>query len=287
MGILGRVWYGGQRLGLKILMEGPDGWYIGGDRPVPTLIAPFSDETYEAIELAGITSTGPGLNDWIVAGDGATILIGGLFAEADAVFYDSTGLIFSERWLDLGEGGLETYAGHFGTFVDNPTVTSTRWRWKSPVSSGGTTTGAGIIGELGYVLAGVLTGDRLQDVGDFVLRQVANLDPDYSHAVFVGDRQAAGPPGNPWLATAAGAFTRLNTDLNTAIPKGDLVDLVLYEKSISFYFGAFTSAGLKTLTITPHAITEGGIVTTGSPFPVQYYEYDPALFSPIDASYHP
>jgi hypothetical protein len=113
---------------------------------------------------------------------------------------------------------------------------------------------------------------------------VPNLD--LSYAVFRGDAPAFGfSSGNPWLASAAGTFTRLSTDLNAAIPRSDLIGLTLYERDQDFIDDQpWATAGEHMLTITPHTLTTGGTVTTGSTFPVAYQAPNPAAYFSWDAS---
>lgn len=261
---------------LKMLFEGPDGFYVGGWNQEPVLIAPLSNPTYPVIRLRGITATGKGQGDWLAAGwarDAAFLW--------RIVFYGPAGLIAEYTFADWS--GILT-AGHFAS-IDLQSADLFRW---ATATANGTGTSPDFI--QGFVLPSVFAGTRLNPLGSVTqtMRQSIVPNPALSYAVFLGDESAnpaTYPNGNPWLASAGGSFTRLSTDLNAAIPRSDLIGLTLYERDQDFLGAApWANAGEHTLTITPHAITTGGTVATGSTFPVKYQAPDPAQYFTWDAS---
>ena len=258
---------------LKILLEGNDGYYVGGWTPTPVFVAPFSNATYSEISLLGITATGPGPNDWLVGGYAVASNVGRL------VFYNHTGLI-----LDYPVPAFTfTYvaSGHFATVAN---FAADIFHWATPDGNAGTESSADFVH--GFVLPNVFAGRRLSDFNN-TMRQ--NLVPslDLSYALFVGWNGILPdyPSGNPWLASASGTFTRLDTDLNSAIRRCDLIGLTLYEKADNFiYEQPWPSAGEHSLTITPHTITTGGTVATGTTFPIKYLVPAPNAYFSVDAS---
>lgn len=262
---------------LKMLFEKYEGdglgYYVGGWNQTPVFVAADPGTFDNRLLLYGITATGPGQNDWLVGG---WKRVGNIFS---FVFYDHTGLI-SETLADTT--GAFAMAGHFAA-GNNPNIDTFYWA----TSAGASGTGSSPDFVHGFVLPSVFAGRRLEETFQTLRSQVVP-NPDLTYAVFVGNNSVdlgSFPNGNPWLANAAGSFTRLATDLNAAIPRSDLIGLNLYERDVDFIGTApWPNAGEHSLTITPHTITTGGTVTTGTAFPVKYQAPDPAQYFTWDAS---
>jgi hypothetical protein len=264
---------------LKLLLEkysGDDqGYYVGGWNQEPVFVAPLSSPTYNRIRLYGITATGPGPNDWVVGGwawDNAFL--------DRLVFYGATGFLFESV---INDSAFFSMAGHFAAAAD---VGIDRFYWATSQGTSGTRSSPDFI--QGFVLPNVFAELRL-DVTQDTLRQQVVPNPDLSYAIFVGNNSVNTtlyPNGNPWLATAAGTFTRLNTDLNAVIPRSDLIGLTLYDKGVDAYAENiwWPAAGQQSLTVTPWQLTTGGTATEGTPFPVAYVAPDPAQYFAWDAS---
>jgi hypothetical protein len=271
------------------------GWYVGGWNQEPVFVAVDPSQPNPGLlwdnrlVLSGITATGPGPNDWLVGGWKG---VGNIHS---VVFFDHTGLIFEAgpNFRAVKPNGL--FASGWSLLPND--IDEIEWA----TSSGATGQRQIPFGshEFGYVLPSVEPGQRLDNFFENPLRDYAVTNLTLSHAVFVGDRSGntgTFPNGNPWLASSSGAFTRLNTNLNAAVRRSDLIGLTLYERNVDFiiagsYFlsnytfsAPWPNAGEHTLTITPHTITTGGIVTTGTPFPVKYQAPDPAAWITRDAS---
>lgn len=270
---------------LKILLErfddAADGFYVGGWAVDPVFVAPFSDSTYSQILLYGITATGPGPNDWVVGGWGFN------GTSLTFLFYDSTGLIAEVPITPPWTGGFVLIAagGHFSvSLAGKRGEPNYYYKFATPTSSGDAlTSNQGI----GFVGPNTLSQGRLDMVITTLRKQIAiNLDCTYS--VFVGNKPWSFdyPSGTPWLANnSTSAFVRLDTNLNTAIPQSDLHGLTLYQRSQDFIDAQpWDTIGEQTLTITPHAITTGGTVTTGTPYTVAYQAPDPDAYFSWDAS---
>lgn len=263
---------------LKILMYGPGGHYIGGDRPEPQFIAGFSDASFNSIDLLSITATGPGPDDWIVSGEAEN------GSNRYGVFYGPNGFISSTAYLPVGST-LQHFGGHFVTLrlIDIGTTGQVVYQWITATATGNVV-GATADFDFGYVLPNVLTGGATRPFAQTILRQVAVLDPTLSHAISLGE-DATGTT-NPNLFFSGGGSVKLSQDLNAAIPRSDLVWPNLYVKDRSFYFAdAFTADGIASLGITPYTIGSGGSVTPGTAFTIGYQEN--VGFEPIDASYYP
>lgn len=255
-----------------------DGYYVGGWSQEPVFVAANPGTFNNSLFLYGITATGPGPNDWLVGGDRR---VGNIYS---AVFFDHTGLIFEAgpNFRSVKPNGL------FASGKASITADIDEIAWAT--SSGATGQRQIPFGSngFGYVLPSVESGQRLDNFFEGPLRQFAVTNLTLSHAVFAGDRSintGTFPNGNPWLASSGGSFTRLDTNLNAAIPRSDLIGLTLYERDQDFIGEApWPNAGEHTLNITPHIITTGGTVTTGTPFPVVYQAPDPDAWFTWDAS---
>jgi hypothetical protein len=250
-----------------------DGYYVGGWNQEPVFVAVDPGVFGNRLLLYGITATGPGVNDWLVGG---WKRVGNVFS---FVFYDHTGLI-SETLADTT--GAYALTGHFATGF-NPSIDTFYWA----TSAGASGTGSSPDFITGFVLPNVFAGRRLDETFETLRSQVVP-NPNLTYAVFVGNNSVdpgTFPNGNPWLASAGGTFTRLNTNLNAAVRRSDLIGLTLYERDVDFLgTNPWPNAGEHSLTITPHIITTGGIVTTGTPFPVKYQAPDPDAWFTWDAS---
>lgn len=271
---------------LKILLERfdgiADGFYVGGWTPTPVFVAPFSNDTYSQILLYGITATGPGPNDWVVGGWGVS------GTGRTYLFYDSTGLIAEVPITPPWTGGFVFTAagGNFSVSVSGKSGEPfLYYTFATPTfSDNALTSDQGI----GFVGNQTLSEGRLDMVVGTLRKQIV-INLDYTYSVFVGNNPWDGttyPSGNPWLVNnSTSAFVRLDTNLNTAIPQSDLHGLTLYQRSQNFNgTQPWATIGEQTLTITPYAITIGGIVTTGTPYTVVYQAPDPDAYFSWDAS---
>jgi hypothetical protein len=257
---------------LKILLEGPDGFYIGGYGE-PVQITPTSADGYSTIYLQGITATGPGPNDWIAGGWAR-----GAGSVDRAVFYGPNGLIREFVY----NTGMALATGHFASIANHA---SDNFWWATAAGGDGTQSSPDFV--QGFILPNVWAGVMLDTYGGSYegFRQVAAISPDLSYAVFAGYAAAVGPTTNPWLVSSAGVFTNLNVDLNSVIEGTcDLIGLTLYQKADSFNGTAPWVEGTNTMAVTPHTITTAGAVTTGTPFNIEYIAPDPNVYYAWDAS---
>ncbi len=213
-------------------------------------------------QLYGITATGPGPNDWIVSGrvqDGS----GG----GTQRFYDHTGLIGS---YVAASGGIDVWAAYSGHFIAGyRNQVNGNFFWATPSESGIEGFTDGNLAH-GFVLPGVREAGRLQSLGVAVTMRTGilpNLDLTYS--VISGQFPLSpNPIGNPWIVSSGGTFTRLLTNLNSAIRQSDLIGTTLYARNV-FLTGSGPWA--NPLTVTPHSINPTtGVVTSQSPKEVPY-----------------
>jgi hypothetical protein len=277
---------GAAGLALKLLLFkfGGDntGYYVGGWAEEPVFMPVFSDGIYEQIQLYGITATGPGVNDWLVGGWGFT------GTELRFLFYNHTGLIAATPMVPPWTGGSTFFAtgGHFSTAFNvklfEPFL---YYKFATP-----TFFDDALIADqgIGFVGPQTLSEGRLDMVTN-TLRRTTVVNLDYTYSVFRGNNPWDGttyPSGNPWLVdNSSSTFARLNTNLNDAIIRSDLIGLTLYDKGVSFYGTIpWAAAGENTLTVTPWQLTPGGNAAEGTPFPAIYQAPDPNQYFAWDAS---
>ena len=282
------VWIQGKAAGasLKILLQGPDGFCVGGGASLHSITLPGS---HTSVYLHGITSTGLNDTDWVVAGIG---LNGS--AQTEILFFNSTGLIgnyvaLSQRSVTGHYATTRASAGIFGQNYQSFRSSGT----SGTANSASTTPHFGIVGH-DVAFNSTHVGLRLNATYPINLREFVLPGLNSLYAVFIGNAPASGafPSGNPWIYRQENiggsiflSFERLSLDLNSAIPNSDLIGSTIYTKDVSFINNTpWVSAGANTVSVTPHAIAFNGTVTTGDAFTVNYTAPDPLNYQSIDAS---
>jgi hypothetical protein len=277
----------------KILLEGPDGFYVGGWNVSPVLVVGFSNSSYTSIRLRGITSTGPGENDWVVGGI-ATGRSG--FNRSDIVFYTYSGLY---RAITISDPGIPNFtkAACGGTFSGaGPFGQVARYYWATFVGSSGEATNSfnAENGGFGFVLPNFLGDRRLAARNEvYEIRRDVLVAAPLGYSLSRGDRSADTdeyPNGNPWLIKATGVpYTRIDTDLNAEIPRSDMYGpgLTLYARSPGIgasFTTPWTMAGTHSLTVTPWEISTSGACVEQPQFSVSYVAPNPTLYTAWDSS---
>lgn len=255
----------------KVLYQGSDsGYYITGDRQVPTLVSPLSPPGFSFVFALGICSTGPGLNDWVVGGYGQ-IGSSDLF-----LFWDHTGIIRSLAIPD-GLGTRVFSAGNFSKAHNDETGEASDY-WASPDDNGSGTGGAAVFG---FILPEVIaTVQGRQSLQSGMRTNNITQDPALTHALAID-----GDATRLWFADGSSVLSDFDPAL---IPKTSLDWPYAYVTGVNF---AFTDnmpgvAGTNTTTLDTYLLDElGGAVLQGTQ-EINYYSPGGSI-SPFDASYSP
>jgi len=288
MGLGSFIWYedsGGQ---FKILLEDDDGlFYVGGDRSTPVRI--LTPDIEDQVFFYGITSLGPGLNEWIVSGstnvndEGVGLIV---FVSGDGTVATQTvdGSTWQARTFQYNGGGLISTIARNGS---PSTATLWQYTWHTPTDDGVSTAAYTGNLELGYVLPDILSGNRLSIAAPEILA-VSTPNTDFSYAVIRGDYPATGADTNPHIVSAAGDFALLDRDLNTEMSTANLVGLTLYTSNGNFFFQSLGTPGIEAVEVTPYEIDPvTGATVQGDTFNVNYQVPSGSWRWILQASYHP
>jgi len=304
MPIIQHVFYQKLANTIKLLVEGGDGVYVWGDRVTPQLIIDPNNTIRDFTYMERITSTGPGLNDWVALGIGENY---GPY-EVYADFYGPDGLIQSHQiypGTSLPSYNTVVYYQPYGNFMAaklfSGTTSSTvrhEYVWASASQGNGgfvdpNTGNDNLSAKYGFVLPDEDAGERLFSSDEF---SETAPNPDLSLCLIFGNQpnNAEAPgydgpyaSGNPWLFSQTNSPIRIGLDLNSVLSnnRGRLIGNIFYAGDYSpAWDGPPGVSASEVITLTPHTIdTSTGVVSTGSNIDVTYI-YTDSDYAVIDWS---
>lgn len=229
--------------GIKFLLRtGPDSlfpstnydsllWYIGGDRPEPTLIDKSGLTMGTQWEAISLVATGPGLDDWVVCA------VDNRGAGGRIAFLNASGVMKVDTLTVPLSGGISTSStGNFASRISVDSSSSTAY-WYSDLASGGGISSGGYDPTQGfYFLPDVFRNPGLGVVARNLKRQaVANSELSYSlrapnpsgHTLYRADGSRTSL-GSQIIANPASGLIGSDATLQMFSQPCSLVDLVLW-----------------------------------------------------------